>query len=174
MSSDQEARARELLDRTWSRLNPAAAAATATAPTTLAPTPIVTPGVPATQPATAAEGRAQEQIEQLNADARKRALDAAQQRSRKDVIRDLQKDAEAVASTRTPPPARSNPTPPPAQIPNVKNRAPAPAGTPPPRGGPATLSSKQQRLTELLEAYKGDKISPAEYHAQRAKILAEP
>ena len=34
--------------------------------------------------------------------------------------------------------------------------------------------SKQQRLAELLDAYKKDKISPADYHQQRAKILTEP
>jgi hypothetical protein len=34
--------------------------------------------------------------------------------------------------------------------------------------------SKEDRLSELLEMYKADKISPAEYHAQRSKILAEP
>ena len=37
--------------------------------------------------------------------------------------------------------------------------------------GPRT---KQQRLTDLLEAYKADKIGPTDYHEQRAKILAEP
>ncbi len=34
--------------------------------------------------------------------------------------------------------------------------------------------SKQQRLDELLEAYKKDQLSPSQYHEQRAKILAEP
>jgi len=34
--------------------------------------------------------------------------------------------------------------------------------------------SKQQRLAELLQLYKSDKITPAEYHQQRAKIVAEP
>lgn len=37
--------------------------------------------------------------------------------------------------------------------------------------GPPT---KQQRLTELLELYRTDKIGPIEYHERRAKILAEP
>lgn len=39
---------------------------------------------------------------------------------------------------------------------------------------PAGPKTKQQRLMDLLELYKADKITPAEYHAQRAKILAEP
>ena len=135
-------------------------------------------------------------------------MEAAQAKSRNEVIRELQKDAEAVASTRTTPPPRSNPTPPPTQPPAVqpapavqppvtqppptvappvtpppatqpppttksttKSRTPAPT-TPPPASG--ALTSKQQRLVDLLEAYRTDKISPAEYHAQRAKILAEP
>ena len=33
--------------------------------------------------------------------------------------------------------------------------------------------SKEQRLYDLLQLYKADKITPAEYHQQRAKILAE-
>jgi hypothetical protein len=40
---------------------------------------------------------------------------------------------------------------------------------------PTMLSgSKEQRLAELLQLYKSDRITPAEYHQQRAKILAEP
>jgi len=40
---------------------------------------------------------------------------------------------------------------------------------------PAMLSGpKEQRLEELLQLYKTDKITPAEYHQQRAKILSEP
>jgi len=34
--------------------------------------------------------------------------------------------------------------------------------------------SKAQRLAELLSLYRADQISPAEYHSQRAKVLAEP
>jgi hypothetical protein len=39
---------------------------------------------------------------------------------------------------------------------------------------PAGPKTKQQRLMELLDQYKADKLTPAEYHAQRAKILSEP
>lgn len=38
----------------------------------------------------------------------------------------------------------------------------------------AAPSSKAQRLDELLRLYRTDKITPADYHQQRAKILAEP
>jgi hypothetical protein len=37
--------------------------------------------------------------------------------------------------------------------------------------GPRT---KAQKLTDLLQAYKADRITPLEYHTERAKILAEP
>jgi hypothetical protein len=39
---------------------------------------------------------------------------------------------------------------------------------------PSGPKTKQQRLVELLEDYKADKITPQEYHEQRAKIVAEP
>ena len=40
---------------------------------------------------------------------------------------------------------------------------------------PTGLSgSKEQRLDQLLQQYRADKISPEEYHAQRSKIMAEP
>ena len=37
----------------------------------------------------------------------------------------------------------------------------------------AAPGSKEQRLADLLQLYKTDKITPVEYHEQRAKILAE-
>jgi hypothetical protein len=53
--------------------------------------------------------------------------------------------------------------------------------TPPPASKPAAPAldpsaprTKQQRLAELLEQYRADKLSPTEYQAARAKILAEP
>lgn len=40
---------------------------------------------------------------------------------------------------------------------------------------PSPLSAeKQKRLEDLLQQYQADKVSPEEYHAARAKILAEP
>lgn len=35
-------------------------------------------------------------------------------------------------------------------------------------------ADKQMRLNALTEQYKADKLTPQEYHEQRAKILAEP
>ena len=46
---------------------------------------------------------------------------------------------------------------------------------PPAQAPPSPLpASKQQRLDDLLQAYRMDRISPEQYHTQRAKILAEP
>jgi hypothetical protein len=53
--------------------------------------------------------------------------------------------------------------------PETGSTTPAPAPAQP--TGPRT---KQQKLMDLLELYKADKLTPAEYHSQRAKILAEP
>jgi hypothetical protein len=42
---------------------------------------------------------------------------------------------------------------------------------------PVTLpadATKEQRLAELLRRYRGDEITPEDYHKQRAAILAEP
>jgi hypothetical protein len=44
-----------------------------------------------------------------------------------------------------------------------------------PEAPPSPLSAdKQQRLADLLQQYKAEKLSPEDYHAARAKILAEP
>jgi hypothetical protein len=39
---------------------------------------------------------------------------------------------------------------------------------------PVVTQSKEARLQALLVSYKADKITPEEYHKQRAAILAEP
>jgi len=39
---------------------------------------------------------------------------------------------------------------------------------------PEVMKTKEERLKELLDLYKADKLSPREYHEQRAKILKEP
>lgn len=47
-----------------------------------------------------------------------------------------------------------------------------PGFTPLPPPPPAVSASKEQKLDKLLQLYMADKISPEEYHDQRAKILA--
>jgi hypothetical protein len=54
--------------------------------------------------------------------------------------------------------------------PPVPQISPAPEPEPEP-AGPKT---RQQRMAELIELYRADKITSAEYHARRAQILAEP
>jgi hypothetical protein len=39
---------------------------------------------------------------------------------------------------------------------------------------PAGPKTKQQRLMDLLEQYRADKLTPAEYQTERAKILSGP
>jgi hypothetical protein len=42
-------------------------------------------------------------------------------------------------------------------------------------GPPLPISAdKQRRLGDLLRRYQADQVTPAQYHAERAKILAEP
>ena len=46
---------------------------------------------------------------------------------------------------------------------------------PPLEGPPLPISSeKQQRLSELLQRYRADQVTPEQYQAERAKILAGP
>lgn len=46
---------------------------------------------------------------------------------------------------------------------------------PPLEGPPLPISSeKHQRLNELLERYRNDQVTPEQYQAERAKILAGP
>ena len=97
---------------------------------------------------------------------------------------------EAQAKTPSPP----GPVPPTPES-SAGNQAAPMAGTdlqptpPPPAAAPATQItqpvlpatvpevgpvSKTGRLLELLNAYKLNQLTPAEYHQQRAKVLAEP
>lgn len=74
---------------------------------------------------------------------------------------------EAPAPTRPPTPAR----PPVKEIPAASVTASTAQPAPEPEAGPKT---KQERLSALLLLYRADKLTPQEYHEQRAKLLAEP
>jgi hypothetical protein len=52
----------------------------------------------------------------------------------------------------------------------------SPAFNFPPLEGPALpiSSQKQQQLSELLQRYKADQVTPEQYQTERAKILAGP
>ena len=83
-----------------------------------------------------------------------------------------------------------NPPPPRETTPNEVNAVPPIRPVPPARKHPVVkgetqfpaieapalpiTAEKQQRLNELLRKYRADEVSPEQYHAERAKILAEP
>jgi hypothetical protein len=54
--------------------------------------------------------------------------------------------------------------------------ATAPAQTAPAAAGPITgaEATRYQKLADLLRRYRDYEIGPAEYHSERASILAEP
>jgi hypothetical protein len=72
---------------------------------------------------------------------------------------------EAKAKPNTPPGAETRP------LAMMKGPLVFPPIEPPPL--PISMA-KQQRLAELLRKYKADDITPAQYHEERARILAEP
>jgi len=77
----------------------------------------------------------------------------------------------------TPPLAVVPPVAPPSAPPEVKAVSATPKVSEPKAPEPVPLpitGVKQQRLMQLLEAYKKDQLTPAQYHQERAKILAEP
>ncbi|HEY9175205.1 MAG TPA: hypothetical protein VI136_23205, partial [Verrucomicrobiae bacterium] len=62
-----------------------------------------------------------------------------------------------------------------ASKPAEKKQAKASDAFTPLESPPSSLSgSKEARLAELLQLYKADKITPREYHIERAKIIAGP
>jgi len=55
-----------------------------------------------------------------------------------------------------------------------KAPAPAQAAASAPAANSNALSTKEQKLAELLRRYQADEITPYQYHLERAKIVAEP
>lgn len=192
--TDAQARARELLRQKMSQLDTQNAPAT---PSNSAPAPAPAPAVPAPAPTPAPVAAAPapapapvtpapvaqtpaprpvqpaafhltpEQLQQvLDAERSEKArLDAADRSSAATVA--AEKKPEVVKTRKTKEPAPVAPAP--VSVAN-KPVSPSPVDAPIP---PALSGSKEQRLLELLERYKADKISPYEYHQERAKILAE-
>ena len=72
--------------------------------------------------------------------------------------------------------ARSNSRPAVKETPAARTAPPQQqtASTQPPPEQSTGPKTKQERLEALLLLYRADKISPPEYHEQRAKILTEP
>lgn len=120
-----------------------------TAPAPTAPTPSV-----------AAESPELRQLldDLRSAVARERAASAAQPKAPESPV-SASPAAPAVKETPSAPATVSTPAPAPIQ----------PAAEP-----EAAPKTKQERLNNLLMLYKADRLTPHEYHEQRAKLLAEP
>jgi hypothetical protein len=102
------------------------------------------------------------------ADAEARA--AAKQKARADAERAAAEKAAAKEAAKHAKATKSQPAQPIFQERPEHQTAVTPIHT-----APAPVAgSKEQRLQALLQQYQADKISPEEYHSQRAKILAEP
>jgi len=193
VDNDIQAKAREALRQKMAELGSQPAATNSPAPA--APTVPVPPTAPVTPPPPAApvapavtpkaDTKAFEQTGQLpppavmvtppkrvSKELQAQALEALRQKK-------AELDAQEPVVTPTPTVAAvapMAPIPTPAPITVVKS-APAVdlhAAPPTPAPVPVLSGSKEQRLDELLQLYKTDRITPAEYHQQRAKIIAEP
>jgi len=88
--------------------------------------------------------------------AEKAAADAAKAKAKKDAAARKKAQEEAARSVQQVEHLQSQ----------VKNAAPTASTN--------TLSSKEQKLADLLRRYQADEITPYEYHLERAKIVAEP
>jgi hypothetical protein len=138
------------------------AVVTAPAVKVVTPTPVAsTPAVvnPSNGLSAADEAKARESMRKAEKElaAQKKAAAAQAEASKPKV-------APAVETAVAPKVVTPSPMP---KVSAVVEAAPAPMVSAPAAG------SKEQRLMDLLQAYKSDRISPTEYHAQRAKILAE-
>lgn len=115
--------------------------------------------------ASAPDTRARRDGERPNAEMTNKA-------AREKTIKDLEKEARDAAKSRpeSRPTARKS-TPPPTRTESTASTAPATSAAP---AISSSARTKQDRLAQLLDAYRRDQIGPTEYHQQRAKILAEP
>ena len=187
--TDEQAKAREKLRQAMAQLDaqtgtapaaPAPVQPPVTAPP-VAPPPSAPPQAVVATPAAPAEvvvsggldsdteAKAREQLRQAEAQ-----LEAQQPKTAAPVVKVQSQpkpvQVKAVSSDQM---AASNSVPDPKKKAKVANANPVFPTDP----GPSVLAapnSKEQRLDELLRLYKADKITPADYHEQRAKILAEP
>jgi hypothetical protein len=180
ISQADAAAAREALRKKMQELDPGSAPITAPAPVThpTPSTPVVTapseipPTAPTvstpTQPAiprdvlrkkmeeleAAAPVEPTRPVEASRPDDREAEARAKAERKAQAEAEKRRREDERRATART-----ATPTPSAPQTPAVESRFP---------------KSKAQRLAELLEKYRRDEITPAQYHAERARILADP
>jgi hypothetical protein len=101
------------------------------------------------------ELKAAEEKNQADREAEKKARKAAEKQAR--IAKAQAEAAQHVEQLRQQ--MQNTPAPAPAATPGVDTRA---------------LSTKEQKLADLLRRYNADEITPYEYHMERAKIIAEP
>ena len=96
---------------------------------------------------------------------------------RREALKNAEAEARSLLQKRSPENQKPAASPPPSVVEKkaakTKSKGKETTTAPDPIPLPVSMS-KQQRLMQLLEAYKRDEISPAQYHQERAKILAEP
>jgi hypothetical protein len=146
---------------------PLAKPAVVTAPPAVAVTPAVSPSSKELSAAEEAKARESMRKAEQEMTAQRKAEDTAAAKAQKEMA--AQQKAAAIAAAKAEASqAKMAPAVAPAKVMATPSVVAAPMAVTPASG------SKDQRLLDLLQAYKADKITPTEYHAQRAKILAEP
>ena len=113
-------------------------------------------------------------IETPDAEAAKKA-EAKKQAETEARLKEMERqraEAERKANAGKPPTTAVTPPSTTVKPPTAVTPPPATVVKPDPKKVP--VKPKEQRLKELLQLYLTDKITPREYHQQRAKILAEP
>lgn len=167
LTPEQEAKVREALRQALASQNgqqPATAATVVVQPAVAAPAqpqPVVNvqeaapqaPAVISTAPAYPGAPH------QLTPEEQQRVLEAERTELARLRTTEAKQNADAKAKVKVAP-VKSIATSTPAPVPATTTMAPA-------------QGSKEQRLNELLQLYKADKITPVEYHQERAKILGE-
>jgi hypothetical protein len=155
---------------------PATASANVTPIAPVAP-PITQPVAPIAPPITKVEPPVQPNVTAAPSEAEK-AHEQALKNAAAAAKAQLEDQSKEQVKAVTPPLAVVPPVaPPPAAVPEPKAvvATPKPSAPPAPEPVPLPITGvKQQRLTQLLEAYKKDQLTPAQYHQERAKMLAEP
>ena len=149
-------------------VTPPASVPAAVAPSAALANPGANPGMTPEQ-----ELRAHQLLEQKAADFAPRPNGPTATQSRSDVLKNAEAEARALLE-RKQQQKSTTPQPMPAAEQKASKHKGSEAQTaveviPLPISG-----SKQQRLAQLLEAYKRDQLTAVQYHQERAKILAEP
>jgi hypothetical protein len=159
LNPDAEARAREILRQQQQALSPAAPPEVAV--------PSVTPA-PAAPPATTA---APATSSDYSRDLEERARQIIRERAQETTAVPAEPSVSQPAATGAVPEARPSVAEVHQQALDALNQARQNNASP---SAPAGVKTKRDRIRELTDLYREDKMTPAEYHQRRAQILAEP